>query len=104
MKKKLVTIFVIFQLLDVATTYIALNVFGFKEMNPLAKYLISQYGFISLLLVKILVVGVIVFAYYLVRSKSEKIITSFENSLSTGTILTICAVTVNAIGLLTAVR
>ncbi len=104
MKLKLVIVFIASQIMDTMTTYFALMHLGFREVNPIAKYFLINFGIGSIFLIKITVTLFIFALYLLLQVRGEKIKKSFAFSVSTGTIFTLCAVAINAAGILSALR
>ena len=52
--KKLWLLFINLMYLDIFTTYIVVNIFHGKEINPIINYILNNFGFIGFILVKLL--------------------------------------------------
>ena len=59
LKNELILLFIIYVVMDLTTTYQICENMKLEEFNPIVKYMINEYGWIGLMVAKLLVFGLL---------------------------------------------
>lgn len=84
-KENIISFFLLVQILDVISTYVAIKDFGQSELNPVVRNLFETIGIEATMSIKLIITLFFAFLYYKSHPWLKK---SLETSLTVGSIVT----------------
>ncbi len=95
----LISLFLLGQMMDILSTYVAINIFSFIEANPLADRMFGTIGMGQVMLFKVVFALTLALVYLYSKKRSHKLHRPLGTSLVLGSIGVWLAVIVNSIGI-----
>lgn len=95
----LISFFLMGQMFDVLSTFVAIRMFHFIEANPFAYQLFGTVGMLQVMMLKIAIAIGLIFLYLHFKKKAHRLHRSVETSLLVGSIGVWLAVFFNLFGM-----